>query len=797
MAVALPIGGQAPLLTVPWQRREPGGVYVGHNRQVWMYRELPLTPLQWEDPKRRLEVGSKLESLLVEIGERSKDIGGVRLTSQNRVVHVFTATFEIPSKPPAGTPAALEAFMDDVLEPLVPAKTLLVGVQLQSSTLAQLAKGKGGLVQKARTLLTQNTISDITGTLDAYQDDFEVMDAIFKRNETVLPRPEALAQLEGWFNLGGSPDAAIAFKETSFQVLGGAEYEISAVTEFGRNSLSAPANQWLLEATTHPDPAKVISIRAELEPPSVTRTRIRQSRRRLLANEEEEAKTGDIGREENRDNLALAENLEEWVRRNRMPWLTNTSILMAREVSLADETYADMLRSVYEIHSKPLENRQLQALREMLPCSSERPNPFAQDINPAMVAYGGLASFSQLGDPTGVWAGTVDPDYVPMFLDVFGASRNNQPPVMGVFGDPGSGKTFATQLLAGQFALAGGTAIFINPKSGDSLASWARWVASMGGKAEVVSMRKVSEQGGAFDPFRFAEPGFAAEILARHIYTVLSHALNHRQEIILRDGLHRGAMAGARCAAEALSYVADPEIVELVEMMAQSSSLFALGFGRVPQEPWTSNGGLTLIEFDRDLPLPKGGKHASAYEPAEREGLAALRLVTRAAIEILIRANGGMLVVDEAHHFLSSEEGLASLDRLAREGRSMGLLPIFATQRVSDLLEVDMETFMSRVLVMKLNDAREAEAALRLCRLEPNQHRLDFLRKAGPRRGGNGVPARSAVGIFRDLHDQHAVIQIGPVPEHVRLAMSTNRDDREARKAQEEAAATTEQERTS
>ena len=70
-------------------------------------------------------------------------------------------------------------------------------------------------------------------------------------------------------------------------------------------------------------------------------------------------------------------------------------------------------------------------------------------------------------------------------------------------------------------------------------------------------------------------------------------------------------------------------------------------------------------------------------------------------------------------------------------------------------------------------------------RLEPTEDRLAFLRNAGPRRGGNGMPSRSALGIFRDLYDRHAVISIGPVPEHVRLAMSTNRDDRQLRDQQD------------
>lgn len=796
-ALPNPFQRERTLATTPWQRREEDGLYVGRNGQVWLYRSMPLAPMKHEDPSRRLEEGRRLESLLEEIGEKSKDVGqGLRMLSRNRSIHLAMVTYDRPLAPPEGTPARLETFMHEVLAPVAPGKTVLVGVQLQSSALATVARAQGGLAGKAKALLSSAT-DDAESSLDAYRADQAAMEAVFKRNAARVPTEEELDQLEAWFNHGITADVSTGYTEQSFHVVGGAEYEISAVMSFDKAVLQAPASQWLLDAATHPDPAVVISVRAELEPATVTRARLRRQRRKLIAAEEEEAATGDLGREENASTLSFATQVEEHVRRSRTAWLTGASVLMARRVSSADETYADMLRQVYEIDSKVLEHRQLEALHEMLPTSSVRSHSFEQDINPAMLAYGGVTGFSRLGDDSGAFLGHVDPDWAPLFIDPFAAAQQNFAPVMGVFGDPGSGKTFACQMIAGEIALGGTPAIFVNPKPGDSLAAWAQWVSDRGAQAQVISMSKLEARGGAFDPFRFCEPLMASEILTRHIQTVLGYALSPQQNILLRDGLRRGAEAGAQCAAQALAYVTDEQTRQYVEMMAASSTLFALGFGREPQEPWGANGGLTLIEFDRELALPAAGTSPSEYEPAQREALAAMRLVTRASIEILLRAGGGVLVVDEAHHFLGSPEGKSALERLGREGRSMGLLPIFATQRVTDLLQVDMESFMSRVLAMKLTDAREATAALTLCRLEATPARLEFLRGAGPRAAVDGMPSRSALGIFRDLRDRHAAITIGPVPEPMRLAMSTNRTDRQRRaEAVKEGGAPTQMEMT-
>lgn len=770
------------LRTTPWRRREPGGVYIGHDRSVWLYRELPLGPLEHEDPHRRLEIGNLLQTVLGEIGSRSRDVGqGMAMLSQNRSVHVFCVTFDTPTQVPDGTDPRLASLLEDLLPPVTPSKALLIGVKLRSSALTAATRTRGSLLDKVKAVARSAGIDPDT-SLDLFSQDMADIDALLRRHQARVPRAEALAQLEAWWNDGVTPDAVVQFTSDRFTVPGRATYEIHAVMEMPQH-LQAPFAQWLLDAMTHPSPAVAVSVRAELEPHTVTRARLRRQRRKLIAQEEEEQATGDLGREENTATLAAAEDIESYVIASREPWLTGTSILLARRVDDADETFQDALAQVYGIKTEVLRHRQLEGLDEMQPASGTRINPFPQDVNPAMIAYSGLAGFSSLGDASGVFVGTVDPDWVPCYLDPLAASKQNTPPVFGIFGDPGSGKTFAAQLLAGQAAAAGYNCFFVNPKGFDSLVPWANWVREQGVPVRVISMSKVAEDGGAFDPFGFCEDRrIAAEILARHIQTVLGPALSSIQEFTLAEGLNKGALAGARCAMEALEHVEDEAMVALIKGAVRSHSLFRLGFSAVPRQEWTDATGLTLIEFDRELPLPQPGK--AAPEVAERAALAALRLTSRAAMEILMRSKGGVYVIDEAHHYISSPEGLASMDRLGREGRSVGLLPIFVTQRPSDLLAVDMESFMSRVLCMKLGDAAEARAALTLCRLEPTDARVEFLRSAGPRRPSQDTPGRPALGILRDLYDRHAVVSIGPVPEHLRLAMSTNRTDRELREAQ-------------
>jgi hypothetical protein len=335
--------------------------------------------------------------------------------------------------------------------------------------------------------------------------------------------------------------------------------------------------------------------------------------------------------------------------------------------------------------------------------------------------------------------------------------------------------TYLCQLIAYQAALSGLPVIFINPKGYDTLSPLAELA---GGR--VVSMSRLESATGAFDPCRYVatdRPELSAEIATNHILSVLT-GFTEQEELQLSYGLLQGMRAGAQCVRDALAYVENSETVRRVLQQAQTSPTFALGLGVQAQPRIDVDRSLTLIEFDRKLDLPESGKDPASYSRAERISLAAIRLVTRASLEILANFGGGVLVLDEAWTFLSSQAGLSALQQLGREGRSLNILPIFATQRIADLIGHDMESYMSRVMVMSLRDPAEARAALQLCGLEATAGRLDWLKSCGPRQQSEDTPDGWAMGLHRDLDNRHAAVLIGPTPNWVDRAITTNPEER-------------------
>lgn len=1055
----------------PW--RSDDCVYIGANGQAWMFRTLDLSPVKWEDNEARLAIGKQLENLLAEIGQLSKEpVGGIRALSNNREIHIQSITWQEVLTAPEGNPPPLADYQQDVYGVTVPRRALFLGVKLRPQIMSR-KEGSGSSQSIYRTVeeIIKQSIAEDVPRLDIVKDDAERLDRIFSRHDAKVPTRAEIAQLESWFNNGMGQDVLIDELSDHLIVDGGVPIQFAAAREFDVAQLTSPNDQWIMDALSHPgDAPHVVSIRAELEPTSVTSGRARMSQRKIQANIKEEEDAGDLERPEDSETFKLVQEFESYLASETRPMLTNVSLLMCRELSDESETYMDFLEKGYGLHMTVLEHRQMLALDETLPASDVRVCPFLQDLNVPMVAYAGLQAFSALGDDRGVFTGFIDPDGAPLFIDPLASSRQNLPPAFGVFGDPGSGKSspvdtpvftpegvttmgalrpgsrvfgqdgqptkvtaihpqgildtyevtiadgrtldtsdthiwhvldrededagwqnlqlkdirdhlflddgsprymvplsrpleweeqelpvdpyvvgaFAAagpeagpylgdasvvdevllyqledgalipeeyllgsvdqreRLLAGFIDFAGGptpdapTATLVRSLSPDQAEQVARLTRSLGGvalevenlgslvdllvevpediyphegdlyqytlpivaverngsdehvcitveaadslyvsgdfvvshntffaqnfatqsvlygmpvffinpkasdpllglcdyindntpaTASTTSIGAAMEEPGAFDPFRFAnDPGYAAEVAGAHILAALDipqDPLPRELRLSLQQGLKRGAEAGAACVWDALDFIPNLEhrdvLKNLVEQQMDASGLFALGIAKRPRGRLNMlSNHLTLVNFDREIGLP-AKTDESQYSIAERIALATVSLITKAALEILIANRGGVLVLDEAWTFLSQPEALAALSRISREGRSLNIVPVFLTQRIKDVISRDLEGFMSRVMVLKLNEAEEAREAIRICGLKATDQRLALLRSAGPKPADPeaGRPAVWAQGLFRDLHFRHSWVALGPTPEDAMRAWSTSPEDRQ------------------
>ena len=762
------------------------GTWIGHNGDGWLYMVMDRAPLVWADPKERMTHAAKLHALFVELGglSRASTLPGTKMGADFREFHLISLAWdEKPVAPPAIHPKVVD-WLGPSFERFSKGDALFaVGVKLRRAS-PFTASGFVGAIRSA----IYESMSRVPDR-NEFAADRALIGPILGRAGGQLPTDAEAARIETWWNYGRGADTTVIAEPDGRSISCDAwpeGLEFAALMEFQSPRLIPEHGMWLADCFGHHQGCVAVSVRGHLVPHTMARILGRKSQRKGKSRVIEQAETGDLDREEDRTLLFTSELIESLFVNSREPLVRDCSIVFARRATAAVEDYISMLDQSWGLKVKVLEYRQVEALEETLPLGTPRfgkSGPFAHDLTVGVLAASGLGAFNRIGDDEGVWIGTAPPDHSLVWLDPLGASKQNKPPAMAVIGEPGAGKTFLLQMIATQAALSGIPVVFINPKSSDSLGGFAQ---AVGG--EVVTVSTTSDEPGLLDPFRYARtPDEAASIAQAHINTAMAGSLNEEQLILLKAGLRRGALNGALCVGEALKDTDIPERVRnLIRVNAENTPLFGLGVSMVPRESLTiaSGSGLTLIEFDRELPVPPNTSVSASLTTEERNAVAAIRLICRAALEQMYKAGRGVLIIDEAHVFLGSQEGRSILQNLGRQGRSQGILPILATQRLADVVAegVDMSSYLGRELIMMMTDRRETEAALTLCGLEVTDKRREFLANAGPIHDkDNPALSRGAFALHRDLQGNVSAIHIGPVTEDERMRYSTNYLDREAR----------------
>ena len=771
--------GQRPHET-PVAYTDGGGLMVGHNGNAWLWRVMPQQALHWEDKQAKQAAANTLGDMLIDLGRTSRGgmIPGTKIGAFSREFHMLTIWWDSRIEAPDSTTKELREWLAPTFDRYGCYESVFaVGVLLRRSSPLQ----RGGLMGILRTAVNDAMNTEPDSML--YAADRSRIAAILGKAGGRVPTTKEMRRLEHWWNGGRDEDTVLIAEPDGRSVSCDAwseGLEISAFVDYDHAVLNPDQGMWVAEGFGHAEGCVAISVRGDVVPPKAARDLMRSSRRKARSRLSEQEATGDLDREEDHEMSEMSEVMEQMFARQGEPLIRNCSVFFARRAGAADETFIDHLDTSWGLRVKAVEVRQVPALLEMLPCSVQRigrKKPFVQDATIGFIAESGISAFARLGDAEGVWTGLTVPDMGPVWLDPLGSAKADRPPAMCVIGEPGAGKTFFLQVAATQTSLLGKTVVFINPKPADSLDGFC---VAIGG--EVVKVSALEREGGLLDPFRYAEPEVAADIAISHITSVLTD-MTETDEVRMGAAIQRAAVSGARCVGDTLDHPdMPPGVRELILAQAESSTLFALGISMKPQENTKmAKGSLTLIEFDRPLDLPSSVAPMSEYGRQTRISVAAMRLVIRSALEQMFNLGGGVLIADEAHVFMGSQEGRAILQRLGREGRSQRILPILATQRIADVIAdgADMGSYVGRWLIMQMSDPKEADAALTLCGLEPNPKRRKWLSNAGPKRGERG----GSLALHRDLNGDCSAMLIGPFSDEIAELLSTNPLDRELRES--------------
>jgi len=806
--------------------RSRDGRIRGTDGSVWLYRALPLAPVaDARSPEEGLAPGEPLNAILGEIASSTTVRVPRRAMSKSlyRDIHILLVNIPMRFTPPEGS--QLTGYLSGAYptEP-VNRRLVLFGVKLRDRV------GGGGGVSAAVDSVVQ-VITTGTVPMSDYDADFVAMDGLMARSGLISISSVDYRLANAWWNHGQSPDSPMLVHTDHIHVFGSSDSARAAaglVERYGDDSCgewvlpshhtvsfgcvqdfdlpyveeSSRAAQWagaLVDAE-----AVCISIRGQLEPPQVTRGELRRRKKQAIDDETERSTQNKMSRSELEERLAELDQMEAAYAIGGPPALIDCSTVVAFTGMDPHRGYdmSGLAPPSSGLVLTTMTARQNTAMAETWLASPIRANPYLHDIPAHTIAASGLPNLSTVGDRDGALMGFTERDRQPAYLTAAEASETDALPIFICAGQTGSGKTLQMLFLADQFARQTNMAgqrrgvIIIDPKAHSAHDAA---VLSSGGR--VASLDELTSADGVFDPLRFAaRTEVGVELAASVLMSVNPWGTNRSDyETPLIKALAYGANKGADCIGVALQMAledgqAPHEMVSRVFDLAGAAPMFRACVGTQQGGPrLRTDEGITLIKVgEAYLDLPEPGAVGEANQQ-QRIALALVRLMVFGSA-MALTGRQGVLMLDEAWVMLSA--GRSEVERLGRLARSQQVLPMLFTQRISDALNAGLAGYISRGMILPIQDREEAIAACELFKLEPTPQRIDRITAKALIGGTAGTSSRApnwtsmralrdpktgrvlrgTIGIYVDLSGRAVPIEV-KVPSDFLLLASTNPED--------------------
>ena len=804
----------------------PDGRLFAEDGSIWAYFAVPMGPtIDAKTLAARLAVSEPLIGASTELAAGTMTLGVKRRRVQRgnyRSFHILEVNVDAMFAPPATHP--LRGMLERDFcswRDIVTRRVVLYGVKLRHSVVSS----SWSTTLERFTSLFQSG----RGSLASTDEDYARVRAIMARWGMSTPTRDEMSLARAWWNMGKTPDTPYMFEPGRFHVFRSADaarraaqlYEektpfdrwppmdghsvlsFASVTEFDAPDIDAldPRASWLLPVLN--SGAVCVSVTGLLEPGQMTAREIERNKSGY------ELDVADAARKYGKE--ATPEQLEkiDALRRVRdvysggsaaAPSMVDVSIVIAFDGDgdkLATAQFPGIDVSV-------LTNRQMGAMSETWLAPTSRTNPMLHDMSLGLLAYSGVCSLSVVGDkPHGsAFVGYTELDRQPVWSNVAAAgSQADLPPLYGVFGESGSGKSMLMLWLTLQHAMLGHRTVYIDPKEGSD---FTKVVEHYGG--EVVSLSDIVGSNGILDPLRLTEDPADGIALAISMLAYIAPWGSSTRDmelpltVALRAGVDRGAasiLTALRRAREAGIPEATETMISTLEKYAYSVPFASALIGDEDDGPRLSfNHRFTMVRLgDMALNIDEAGGDLSA-----RTTMSLVRMLVRGST-IAVRGEDGCVALDEAWIFFRASE--AELDSLARLARSQRVSIYMGSQKVSDALagDGDPKVPFSSGFILGMRRENEARAACKLLRIEPRAELLNRIMAPPILEATNGKKylnykslralierdpqtnelvsvARGSVALYADVADRVVPTEVRLPDDFLALA-STNPADRE------------------
>lgn len=649
--------------------------------------------------------------------------------------------------------------------------------------------------------------------LEDYDGDAEIVSNALSRAGFSVPTMPQMHLADSWWNFGASPGIPVLPHEEHIHFFRtvqsarrsekadrldctswpdqDAEFAISFATvqDFDLRYTEATDHvaRWVTPLLDRN--ARVISIRAKVEPSTITREELRGQIRRYREDLEEMQAQNKMDRAEMKERFDELGKVEvAYSSGSAAPTLTETSVIVGFDGTVRD--IAEYEPSGITLSS--MVNRQAAAWHETMVCSSVRANPYVHDLPSSTVAFSSLPGISRVGDKGGALLGYTERDRQAAYFDPrIASTEESTSPLTAVLGASGSGKTIFLQFLADQIHRLGIPQLIVNPKAGDSMRD-----ALVPAGARLVTLDSIVTSDGILDPLRIFVGDEETAISKAVSMIAMVNPYGDRASAYLTDlayAIKEGVALGGQATGHALklAYQAGKvrrEVVEPVFRYAQVYPMFAATFGMEPQgETLQLSDGMTLIEVGQmafELP-PQSfqGDVSTIKDPTVRNSMNVIRMLLWGGMSALRHRQGAAVHFDESWVVEMSAPG--DLDQIGRLSRSWDILPVLYTQKPSLQVSAGLRGYFSRGFIGHIKDPAERDAALEIFGQEKNdemRRRITQGRHLSGDSGANydslqhlaspdgGAPTRGSVFYHVDIRGRVAPVEVSLNEEFLSLA---------------------------
>lgn len=481
------------------------------------------------------------------------------------------------------------------------------------------------------------------------------------------------------------------------------------------------------------------------------------------------------------------------IKQNRLP-LCQTCI----SIAISDPDRKELERKVKIIKSLVEEDLkfrveqpasdQISLFMQHIPASNMYTKAFNLLLLPEAVAAGMIGASTKLGDNIGPMIGVTDRNKVVNLLMAHACQRNQSASVF-VGGNPGSGKSFNTNLLVYLNILMGGKALILCPKG--ERKHWDKELPIPKELISIVTLSGDSENAGRLDPFLIYLEDFdeAANLAVNILVDLFEIKTASEQYVILSESIE--TMRETQDTAVPCMQ----RLVEIMEAVPESDDLHSLALKLARLIRTMQNHGVTKLLFGngteqgiklhnvlniiqlQNLNMPKPEVSKENYSEDEKKSVILFSVVGSFAKKFILTAGNVFktILIDESWMISKTTQGLALFHFLSRMGRSLNAGCIFNCHSVLDLASDALKNTITYYFIFRTKDAEECKRMLEFIGMDVTDDNIDRI-----------MNLRDGQCFFKDLDGNIGKMQFDYIFDDLKRVFDTTPEDANPEREPEE-----------